>query len=424
MGMEETSLMIAGILTHPPNALIVRRRMTRTIDEEIQRVRTAVEKMITAYKAWGPLIKWKASSNVYQDMAEYVNFRIETAESCLLLLENHRVADALGLSRSILEHFMLLRLMCRGTRYYQLQYLEKLKPAEIETFLKERQEELETDHKQGKQPTLLYIDKYPRQNKTLMWIFEGLHNKSDDSVIPIYLFQFKDFDPSTMRLKTEDYFTYYEPAPHIKAARKKWQLESMFNHQHYLSYSALMQCLELNELFTDAELKRLDAHYTFLGTFLHPTHDAARGLHDRGGSWGELMMSGKDQTYTSESVLLATIYVAYLVSSLIDELSGLFDSASTEFITDASTADVKASSQIVRDEFGYFWFIENDVPLFDQFNHAIHHMTAAEISAIGGYKAVRTDSVSFNHHIYTNFGKSLNGWSNRLVGKYPSPLAS
>ena len=39
-------------------------------------------------------------------------------------------------------------------------------------------------------------------------------------------------------------------------------------------------CLELNGLADDPLQARIEAHYTFLSKFLHPTHNAARDLHE------------------------------------------------------------------------------------------------------------------------------------------------
>ena len=397
--------------------------MSRTIDEEIEYARDAVSKMLDAYKSWNLHIKHgKVSGGIYGEIVDYVNFRIETAESCLLLIENNKVADALGLCRSILEHFMLLRLMCRGTRYYQLEDLTSKSPTQISILLKERQDSLKKQHANGENQHLLYVDIYPNNKKTLMWVFEGLHNDDDDSIIPLYLFQLKDFDPITMRLKDEDYFTYYESAPHVKKARAKYQLESIFRHRHYLSYNALVQCLDINDLFSSDEMKRLDAHYTFLGTFLHPTFESARQLYDRGNWHDFAMKSGLGQRYSKTAELITTLYVAYLVSSIIDELANLLENAPSEYFVNPGTTLVREATLRIPRDFEYFWFIENEAPLYDRFNHAVQHVEVSRLDAIGGYENIPTAEIKFNQRIMSHFIDSLGGWSYFKVGKYTSPI--
>ncbi|WP_435601421.1 hypothetical protein [Streptomyces sp. C10-9-1] len=83
--------------------------------------------MISKYAAWGGNIRHgEIHYALYDEMLEFVNFRAETADSCLTLIENRKIADSLGLSRSLLEHYLLFVLMCRGRKYFQLQDLSSL----------------------------------------------------------------------------------------------------------------------------------------------------------------------------------------------------------------------------------------------------------------------------------------------------------
>jgi hypothetical protein len=94
---------------------------TTPVDGEIARVTALTRSMMRKYIAWGSKYQYAPNMNaIYGDMIDFVNFRMETAESCLLLIENSRVADALGLSRGLLENYLLFMLMCRGTKYFKL----------------------------------------------------------------------------------------------------------------------------------------------------------------------------------------------------------------------------------------------------------------------------------------------------------------
>lgn len=91
---------------------------------EIARVVGSARAMLDAYASWGRRISYgEVYHAFYGDMLEFVNFRMETADSCLLLIQNSKVSDSLGLSRSLLEHYLLLMLMCRGRKFFQLQDL-------------------------------------------------------------------------------------------------------------------------------------------------------------------------------------------------------------------------------------------------------------------------------------------------------------
>jgi hypothetical protein len=114
-----------------------------------------------------------------------------------------------------------------------------------------------------------------------MHVFEGLKAEDDPGlVIPVHYFHFKDFRPEVMRLKHGDYFEYVEYSPDTQKIPQGHQQEAAIVYRHYLSYDALLTCLELNELADGAAITRIEAHYTFLEKFLHPAHDAARDLHE------------------------------------------------------------------------------------------------------------------------------------------------
>ncbi len=238
--------------------------------------------MISAYLGWFQEIQFAGIHNtVYNDMLEFVNFRVETIDSCLDLIAKDKIADSLGLSRAILENYLLLILMCRGRKFFRLQNLESKSPEDFDLYLKEQQAKLE-EHKKTSSTGALYIAKYPRAKRHIMYVFEGLTSEDDDVfIIPYHFFQFQEFHPETMRLNDSEYFEYYEPTPEMKKAQKDQRVNASGLYRFYLSYDALLQCLELNGLVDNDVIARIEAHYTFLGKFLHPTHNAARLLYER-----------------------------------------------------------------------------------------------------------------------------------------------
>src|ERR1700733_15207987 len=96
--------------------------MPDTLPEAIDRASKLARKLVAEYVAWsGKIRNGKEGNTVYGDTLDFVNFRVETAASCLLLLDNRRVADALGLCRSLLENYLLFMLMSRGKIFFELQ---------------------------------------------------------------------------------------------------------------------------------------------------------------------------------------------------------------------------------------------------------------------------------------------------------------
>lgn len=382
--------------------------------------------MIDEYVGWrGNLTYGPELHAVYMDTFAFVNFRIETADTCLLLIRNGRVADALGLCRSLLENHLLFMLMCRGTKLFKLEDLTSLTEGQFKQRLAEKQGELAELQAAGKTPGLA-VEKYPRAKRHLMYVFHGYKSPDPDLpdfMIPEHYFHFRQFRPESLRLHDDSYFQFTQPSTETKTRLRGHQENQRARYRFYLSYDALLQCLELNGLAGEAVQARIEAHYTFLGRFLHPTHDAARDLHEQPNNYDGKTRIGLGQRYARAAVLLAYVYVCYLLAATLDEAATLFEQAPDKYITDPGTPGLRAATKRVPTEFPYFWFLFNDPPLYDRFLYCIHHAPDGELAQWGGYENVPPDRVEFHQYIYSHFKDALNGWSNSKVGQYRSPLA-
>lgn len=400
--------------------------MPKTMADEIRKAKQLARAMIDEYVAWrGQITYGEELHAMYMDTLDFVNFRIETADSCLLLIENGRIADALGLSRSLFENYLLLMLMCRGTKFFKLQDLSDLSEAEFKEHLKTEQAHLQRLQSEGKATACLAVERYPKAKRHLMYVFEGLKSPDiPDFFIPAHYFHFRQFHPETMRLKDENYFQYFEPSAQTKKAVRGHRADQEARYRFYLSYDSLLQCLELNGLADDAVQARIEAHYTFLGKFLHPTHNAARDLHEHSNVHDGATRIGMDQAYAEIAILLACIYVCYLLAATLDEVAALFERAPGKYMANSGTAGLRAVTARVPAEFPYFWFLFNDPPLYDRFNYCVHHMTDEELAEWGGYENVPLERVTFEQNIYGHLQQALNGYRNMRCGEYRSPLAS
>jgi hypothetical protein len=400
--------------------------MPSTVRDETKRAKRLAREMINEYVAWrGKITYGQELHLIYMETLDFVNFRMETSDSCLLLLENGRVGDALGLCRSLFENYLLFMLMCRGTKLFKLEDLSGLTEGEFKKHLAEKQAELQELQAAGT-TACLSAERYPRAKRQIMYVYKGLISPDSDLpdfVIPAYYFHFRHFSPETMRLKDENYFQYDEPSAEETKAVRGYQTDQEARYRRYLSYDALLQCLALNDLADSAVLARIEAHYTFLGRFLHPTNDAARDLHESPNVQDGQTRIGLSQTYTETAVLLAYLYVCYILAATLDEVAGLFERAPSKYMADPGTADLRAATARVPAEFPYFWFLFNDPPLYDRFNYCVSHATDEELAAWGSYEHVPLERVPFNQYIYSHFQQSLNGYRNVRCGEYRSPLA-
>ncbi|MBK3645934.1 hypothetical protein [Streptomyces sp. MBT33] len=398
--------------------------MSAVLDQEIQRVNSATRAMIDAYCQWnGKIETGEIEYSLYGDLLEFVNFRIETADSCLLLLEHNKVADSLGLCRPLLENYLIFMLMCRGHKFFQLQDLsgEALTEGQFKARVKEAQEELEKLKDAG---TAQYIDvkRYPRAKHRIMYVFEGLKDKDDPThIVPLHFFQFQDFNPELMRLKEDKYFQYYEHSKETKKVIQGHVEAEAWRYKYYLAYDALLHNLEINDIIDAGGIARIEAHYTFLGKFVHPTKDAARDLHERSNWHSRHTGIGIAQPYEGQAKLLAALYLCHLVAGLLNEIAALIEKAPSKYITDAGTEDVRRATACASDDFGYFWFLFNKPPRYDRFNYCVHHATQDQVNGWGGYENVPIELVSFNKDIYGNFKNALNS-QRTVLYTYQSPL--
>ncbi len=100
----------------------------QALDKEIARVNKHSHNLLNKYVEWDQKIKsGQIENTLYGDLIDFVNFRLETVDTCLLLIEKEKIADALGLCRSILENYMLLMLMCRGYKLFRLRDPERIR---------------------------------------------------------------------------------------------------------------------------------------------------------------------------------------------------------------------------------------------------------------------------------------------------------
>src|SRR4051812_44539585 len=106
---------------------------------EIQGLSDHTQALLAEYVAWGGKIAiGEVHQWLYNELIDFANFRMETVVTCLRLIEQGQIADALGLCRSLLENYLLYMLMCRGTKFFQLQDRTDLSEAEFKKYLGEQ----------------------------------------------------------------------------------------------------------------------------------------------------------------------------------------------------------------------------------------------------------------------------------------------
>lgn len=379
--------------------------------------------MLRAYLNWGGKITTGEIGNwQYNELIDFVNFRMETAHACLYLIEHDKIADALGLCRALLENYLLFMLMCRGHKYFRLQDKKGLTDGQLKNFIAERQAKL-TEDKANDTNTYMAVKKYSRRPKTVMYVFEGLAAESDpDMVVPLHYFLYQEFRPEVMRLKHGDYFEHFDFDPDTQKILKGHQQEAADTYRLYLSYDSLLTCLEINDLADAAAITRIEAHYTFLGQFLHPTSTAARELHESSNYHEGKPAIGMSSPYKKSARLLAALYVCYLVAGILKEIALVHDDAPSKYIANPGTADLHLLINQVPKRFHYFWFLFNEPTLYDKFQHYNTHATEEQTKQWNSYSNTPPELIKFNQHILAQLEGALTTWTGGKAGHYSSPL--
>lgn len=404
--------------------------MSNRIEQEVARALESVDRLLVAWTEIGEHQRvGKTHQTMYNDIVEFANLRMETVSTIALLVRSGRVSDALGLTRSLLEHALLLRLMTKGSRYFQVEPEIKRTRQQWRDALSEARAELEDLHDRGEALSCLSVQRYPgRGRDRRMWVYEGLKNETEpDFIVPVHYFHYNEFRPDVYRLDDDYYFdpvpsSYRSQTRRSARARRKHRDEAGFRYRYFLSYEALLICLSLNQLASAEEVKRIEAHYTFLGQFLHPTNRASRQLHGNSNHYMGGFHVGLPQPYDADARLLAALYAVHLAAMVANEVADMLDAAPRRYLAEAGTSPIRALLDEVEQRFNYFWFVYNDAPLYDRYIYAINEASDEELGKVGGYPSLSTDNIKFDAAILEHLRHTLRSWNNLRVGAYRSPL--
>ena len=393
------------------------------IDVEIDRLDGLLDAMLLAYTQWGTSLEMgEVHFNLYDEYWEFVNLRMQTARACRTLIQGGFVADALGRMRTLLEGYLLLRLMSRGRKAFRTQDLSGLPKADFKQRLEAVQTKWREEQAAGVD-TWLDIREHPRRRGRIQYIYEGLKVEGDnDLMISIQWAAFQQYRPETARLKPDEYFKYYELDQTHKQIRAVHKKNAGRLYDDFLSYAALLDSLELNELMDVKERARVEAHYTFLGKFVHLTNGAERNLCDESNVHYGGTGIGLKQPYSRVAVLLAHAYLVFLVAGFLEEIISLIDRAPSEHIQQPQTERLSGFVEYSYQSIRYFWFIYNEASNYDKYEWAIPHATEDQLEQAGGYEGLSSSLITFEAHIFERFSGAFGSWDNLKCGAYRPPL--
>lgn len=388
---------------------------SKQLEAEIEVASSCLERLFEEYgNLWDKVQVGQVHNLFFDELAEFANLRLETLSSAAILLKQGRVGDALSLCRSALEGLLLFQVITQGHSHVRLQKFED--KGQLEVAFRKAKELLDAGT-----ASFVSVKKRRGDRLALQYEFKGPnYNESEPLRIPLHYFLFQDHQPQIHRLKTWDYYSAIPIEGEFLRTLNEQHESSKNTYNTYLSYKSLKESLELNNLIDPDMSKRLEAHYTFLGNFVHPTNNAARNLHEKSNNRNGGTSIGLPNGYSSEAILLGYLYVLNLAHSHIETLVRVIKTAPARYITEFSSTEIDEMIEIQRLRFEYFWFLSSKAPRYDKFRAALLPRLFKKYSK--NYLSIPDSQVPFDYRIYDRFIQSLGGWSNPAIGIYDSPL--
>jgi hypothetical protein len=385
------------------------------LESEISKAAEDLNQILKSYMGLGSQVKTGEVQNTYFDeIFEFVNLRMESIDSARKLLTDSRTSDALTLCRPLFEQYLLFKLMCRGHKYYVLQEFEDR--SEFRDALKYAKSRSSSDD-----VPYVRASRYRKKKLTIQYDFDTSSSKNKDSLaISYHYFLYQEQNPMSQNLKTWNYYSAIPIEKDLREALESHHTEAKYKYVTYLSFSSLKDCLKLNNLANARTLPMIDAHYSFLGQFIHPTNRVTRNLHVRSNVYHGSTGIGLPNEYTRESVLFGYIYLINLACGYLDEVLHVLTSAPHKYIKTFPEKTYKDLIFNTLEDYSYFWFLSEKPPAYDKFR--IAPGTLANEKNPQAFLEVPDEDVLFDYAIYERFIQSLSGWSNFVGFVYESPL--
>jgi hypothetical protein len=214
-------------------------------------------------------------------------------DSTLGLLEGDLYIAAFGVLRAALEQTLVDCLLFRGSRIIRL--YKGVSDEAWRVWQEERAAGLEAYR---------YVQSWERNRKDeVRIVYAGLQSTDDsDQVLSIFYFLLDEYVPWLGRPGAQEWFGpgLLQVEDRASAARRNQQFYNV-----YLSWRALKDNLRVNDLVVEDDIQRIDAHYSFLSSFVHPVAHVTETVYGPGSQW---------PSYDHYSSELALLYINVLAA--------------------------------------------------------------------------------------------------------------
>jgi len=221
-------------------------------------------------------------------------------------------------------------------------------------------EEWQRDRDEGADWTTGIIDwsRTRQRGGTVRIIREGLFSEADENgqrlVMSVYYFLLREFDPLCPPRSAAGTPTQGFPLNAEQAAKRADRNHAMY--ETYLRWRSIRASLLGGGFFNSESMSRLDVHYQFLSSYVHPLADRTSATYGRNESWPSY------DHYASELALL------YLITFAVREIRSFAKLCATEPVVALDDADqLAAACNRLDAAASHLWFPGQPAHDYDRF---------------------------------------------------------
>jgi hypothetical protein len=282
---------------------------------------------------------------VFAERADGLGRRLQ---SVLGLIRSADYPGAFTLLRAALEHQLFDQLLFRGAKYtYAIDHVSQEDWVALEPTL------------QG--PDLVRAE---LNSGRVTVVRSGVHFKGegagpDAMSLSVYYHYLENYRPFLGHPKQQAYF-----APeHAGLARQEaWAKDQQSMYGSALKWPALQRNLEINQIYSDKDLFRLDVHFRFHSAFVHPSTDQDEHLYGRNVRRGDL------PRYDHFSSELGLLYILWIGASELRALEAMSKRAPQ--VSLEGWVDVQNCIRVADTLSAYGWFPGQDPQFYDRVQEA------------------------------------------------------
>lgn len=387
----------------------------------INQINEDILKLCESFEELQKTITWgKVGYSLYSDFFERLKFQLRSIINITNMVQSGFYKESFASLRPVLEYYLVYTLMTKSKKYFEL--YKKKRGENIHDAVARMNKGIQGAKKE-KATNVVKAIRYKRTDDLVAVIIEGPFvdgKKSNRNRVPYHHFLFEKFYPNQAILDEKDYFNYRSAkySRQFNARSRQNQIEQKWLKQHYMSFEAILYNLQLNRLLTKQSKLRVEAHYLFLGKFIHPNN----------GMIGMLKTDNSDYTHKPLSdflepnfnlSLLGMLYSGYILSNLIDTILYVLTNAPKLYIKKVNDEQIRNLLDKFYKDYDYFWFIHNKPHDYDKFQQCVAGI--GKKKAPSDFRLIMDKDVKFDQDILNRIQRLQLTQSSTICGTYTRP---